>query len=102
MELQDVFKTAHISISHATLKVVVDDLSKFKVLFNPRATFVDNTEDGVPIYKEDSEWKKEMGFPSFVLSVSPWFDDNTLSVWVEHPFDLEILSKWLKTFETVH
>jgi hypothetical protein len=98
-DIDQVLNTAHVSVSHATLKVVVDDLSQFKELFNPRATLVDHTQDGTPIYEEDSEWKKEMKFPIYVISVSPWYEDNTLSVWVEHPYDLDEISTWLKSFK---
>jgi len=99
MDIQNILKTAHISVSHATLKVVVDDLSKFKELFNPRGTLVGHTKEGIAIIEEDPEWKKEMGFPNFILSVSPWFEDNTLSVWCEYPYDINELDEWLKTFE---
>jgi hypothetical protein len=92
--INEILETAHISISTASLKVVVNDLNKYKVLFWPRCTHIEDN-----IYEEDPEWKKEMNFPLFVLSVTPWFDDGTLSVFVEHPFDIKELSDWLKTFE---
>lgn len=105
--VNEILETAHISISTATLKVVVDDLSKYKVLFEPRSFLIDDgSEDnedglfaGVPVYEEDPKWKEEMKFPPYVLSVSPWYEDNTLSVWVEDQFDLKEISDWLKTFE---
>lgn len=93
--IDEVLETAHISVRTATLKVVVDNLKDYEVLFNPRCTQIE--ED---ILMEDPEWKVEMKFPLFVMCVSPWFEDNTLSIWVEWPFDLTELSNWLKTFET--
>ena len=92
--IEDVLKTAHISISTATLKVAVDNLKDYEVLFNPRCTQIEDD-----IFEEDPNWRIEMGFPKFVLSVSPWFEDSTLSVLVEWPFDLQELSDWLKTFD---
>ena len=94
MTIEDVLNTSHISVSTSTLKVVVNDLGKYGVLFHPRCYFTDDD-----VYEECPYWKKDMNYPSFVLDVSPWFEDRTLSIFVEHPYDLIELSNWLKTFE---
>jgi hypothetical protein len=94
--IEDILRTAHISVSTATLKVVVNNLEDYKELFFPRSTQLEDD-----IFLEDPQWKIEMGFPKFVLSVSPWYEDSTLSVWVEWPFDLQELSDWLETFPKI-
>jgi hypothetical protein len=94
--IEDILRTAHISVSTATLKVVVNNLEDYKELFFPRST---QLEDG--LFLDDPQWKIEMKFPKFVLSVSPWYEDNTLSVWVEWPFDLQELSDWLETLPKI-
>lgn len=95
--IEEVLKTAHISIITATLKVVVDDIKDYEILFHPRCTQVNDD-----VFEEAPEWKQEMGFPEFVLDVSPFYEDGTLSVWVENPFDLQQLSDWLESFSKLN
>lgn len=94
MNLEDIFATAHIHLETATLRVYVNDVKKYEKLFFPRCKQID--ED---IYEEDSEWKKELNFPEFVISVSRGNIENTLSIWVTEDFDLIELNNWLKTFK---
>lgn len=118
MTVEEILKTAHIRPTTASLRVTVQDLSKYEVLWKPRCRQIE--ED---VFEEDPDWKKEMGFPDFVNDISPWGlpavrdynDDDTsigeewkaitepeeqcLIVFVCYPYDLVELAEFLNKFE---
>jgi hypothetical protein len=118
MNIEDIFKTAHIRPETATLRVTVDDVMKYEALWNPRCTQIE--ED---VVEEDPDWKKEMGIPDFVNHFAPWGlpasrddEDDTnvgeewkgyqtvpeeqcLIVFVCYPYDLVELADFLGRFE---
>lgn len=92
--LDQLLNTAHIHLQHATFYVYVNDLKYYEVLFNPVGTCKEGD-----ILEVSNDWKKEMGFPDFVIDISPRWEECCLLVWVTEGYDISELAEWLRTFE---
>lgn len=94
-DIQDVLKTAHITLETATLRVVVDDISLYKDLYEEKGNFTKYHTDGIPIFETSELWKESLKFPDYVIYVSPSRDKNCLLIHVCDGYDFLELSNWL-------
>lgn len=93
--IEELLDTAHIHLQHATLHVYVDDLKCYQTLFNPVGTL-----EGEGVLCVSNDWKKEMGFPDFVIDISPKWEECCLSVWVTEGYNEKELADWLRSFNS--